>query len=68
MRGENLETVTEVQLLRDDGELWQTVPATYVDGMLTAWLEFPDAPSETGAVRVATLGGSATYEVEYGAH
>ena len=68
VRGENLETATEIQLLKDDGGLWQALPATYADGTLTAWLEFPDAPSDTGTVRVATIGGSATYEVEYVAH
>ena len=66
--GENLETATEIQLLRDSGELWQSVPATYFDGALTAVLDLPAPPCENGMVRVSTLGGSATYEVEYGDH
>ena len=66
--GENLETATEIQLLRDSGEVWQRVPATYFEGALTAWLEFPHRPCENGAVRVITFGGSATYEVVYGNH
>ena len=66
--GENLESATEIQLLRDDGTLWQRVPATFADGMLTVWLEFPHRPCENGAVRVITFGGSATYEVVYGEH
>ena len=66
--GENLETVTEIQLLRDSGELWQSVPATYFEGVLTAVLDLPDPPCANGMVRVSTLGGSATYEVVYGDH
>ena len=68
VRGENLETATEIQLLRDNGELWQTVPATYADGALTAVMDFPSKPCETGAVRVTTSGGSVTYNVSYGDH
>ena len=67
-RGENLETATEIQLLRDSGELWQSVPATYFEGALTAVLDLPDPPCANGMVRVSTLGGSATYEVAYGDH
>jgi hypothetical protein len=66
--GENLETATEIQLLRDSGELWQSVPATYSEGALTAVLDLPDPPCANGMVRVSTLGGSATYEVAYGDH
>ena len=66
--GENLETATEIQLLRDGGELWQSVPATYSEGALTAVLDLPDPPCANGMVRVSTLGGSATYEVAYGDH
>ena len=67
-RGENIETATEIQLLRDSGELWQSVPATYFEGALTAVLDLPDPPCANGMVRVSTLGGSATYEVAYGDH
>ena len=66
--GENLETATEIQLLRDSGELWQSVPATYFEGARTAVLDLPAPPCENGAVRVFTFGGSATYEVVYGNH
>ena len=66
--GENLETATEIQLLRDSGELWQSVPATYFEGALTAVLDLPAPPCANGMVRVSTLGGSATYEVAYGDH
>ena len=66
--GENIETATEIQLLNDSGELWQRVPATYIEGALTAELNFLDRPSATGAVRVTTIGGSATYNVRYENH
>ena len=66
--GENLESATEIQLLRDSGEVWQRVPATYFEGALTAVLDLPAPPCENGAVRVFTFGGSATYEVVYGNH
>jgi hypothetical protein len=66
--GENLETATEIQLLRDSGELWQSVPATYSEGALTAVLDLPAPPCANGMVRVSTLGGSAAYEVAYGDH
>ena len=66
--GENIETATEIQLLNDSGELWQRVPATYIEGALTAELNFLDRPSATGAVRVVTIGGSATYNVRYENH
>ena len=68
VKGEGLETATAVDLLDSAGEQWQTVPATYADGMLTAWLDFRERPSETGAVRVTTISGSATYNVMYGNH
>ena len=68
VKGEDLETATAVDLLDSAGEQWQTVPATYADGMLTAWLDFRERPSETGAVRVTTISGSATYNVIYGNH
>ena len=66
--GTNLDEATEIQLLRDSGEPWQTVQATYADGKLTAELDFQSKPCENGAVRVTTPGGSATYEVVYGDH
>ena len=66
--GENLETALTIDLLNDQGELWHTVPAAYVEGKLTASLDYDSAPSATGSVRVTTAGGSATYPVEYGAH
>jgi hypothetical protein len=66
--GENIETATEIQLLRDSGELWQRVPATYFEEALTAELNLPAPPCANGMVRVSTLGGSATYEVAYGDH
>ncbi len=66
--GENIETALTIDLLNDQGELWHTVPASYVEGKLTASLDYDSTPSETGSVRVTTAGGSATYEVEYGAH
>ena len=68
VKGEGLETATAVDRLDSAGELWQTVPATYADGMLTARLDFRERPSETGAVRVTTISGSATYNVMYGNH
>jgi len=68
VKGEDIETATAVDLLDSAGEQWQTVPATYADGMLTAWLDFRERPSETGAVRVTTISGSATYNVIYGNH
>ena len=66
--GENIETATEIQLLRDSGELWQRVPATYFEGALTAVLDLPAPPCANGMVRVVTIGGSATYNVRYENH
>ena len=61
-------TPTAVDLLDSAGEQWQTVPATYFEGALTAVLDLPAPPCENGAVRVFTFGGSATYEVVYENH
>ena len=66
--GENLDSATEIELLDDAGEVWQTVPATCADGKLTATLDFNGKPSDNGAVRVTTAGGSATYDVVYAEH
>ena len=66
--GENIETATEIQLMNDGGELWQRVPTTYFEGDLVAELNFAAPPSATGAVRVVTIGGSATYNVRYENH
>ena len=68
VRGENIETATEIQLMNDGGELWQRVPTTYFEGDLVAELNFAAPPSATGAVRVVTIGGSATYNVRYENH
>ena len=66
--GENLDSATAVELLDASGEVWQTVPATFADGKLTATLDFNGKPSDTGAVRVTTTGGSATFDVTYAEH
>ena len=66
--GENLEGATAVELLDANGEVWQTVPATFADGKLTATLDFNGKPSDTGAVRVTTSGGTATDNVVYAEH
>jgi len=67
--GENLEGATQIELLDDSGSLWQTVAATYADGKLsTASLYFPEKPSVTGAVRVTTPAGTATFDVTYEEH
>ena len=50
------------------GELWQSVPATYFEGTLTAVLDLPAPPCANGMVRVVTIGGSATYNVRYENH
>ena len=68
VEGENLEMATEVELLRDSGEVWQRVPATCADGVLTAWLDFAETPCDRGAVRVITPGGSASFNVMYEIH
>jgi len=68
VRGENIETATEIQLLNDGGELWQRVPTTYFEGDLVAELNFAAPPSTTGAVRVVMIGGSATRDVMYENH
>ena len=54
--------------MNDGGELWQRVPTTYFEGDLVAELNFAAPPSATGAVRVVTIGGSATYNVRYENH
>ena len=66
--GENLEGATAVELLDANGDVWQTVPATYADGKLTASVDFNGKPSDTGAIRVTTAGGTATYNVVYAEH
>ena len=67
--GENLEGATQIELLDESGSLWQTVAATYADGKLTtASLYFPEKPSVTGAVRVTTPAGTATFDVTYEEH
>ena len=66
VRGANLETVTSIDLLDDEGDLWHSVPATLVDDRLTAHLDFTSTPSEEGSLRVTTASGSATYDVTYG--
>ena len=66
--GENLDSATAVELLDASGEVWQTVPATFADGKLTATLDFNGKPSDTGKVRVTTTGGSATFDVTYAEH
>ena len=51
--GENLETATEIQLLRDSGELWQSVPATYFDVAMTGRLGFELHPKDLTPEEVA---------------
>ena len=66
--GENLDSATAVELLDASGEVWQTVPATFADGKLTATLDFNGKPSNNGKVRVTTAAGSATYDIVYAEH
>ncbi len=66
--GENLESATRIELLDDAGALWQTLPATFADGKLTAGVDFGDKPCDTGALRVTTAGGTATFAIRYAAH
>lgn len=69
--GQNLETATAVELWSDGATpaLWQTVPATYADGKLTTGeLDYDEAPSDGGTVRVTTAGGTASYDITYCAH
>ena len=69
--GQNLETATAVELWSDGATpaLWQTIPATYADGKLTTGeLDYDEAPSEGGTVRVTTAGGTASYDITYCAH
>lgn len=69
--GENLETATAVELWSDGATpaLWQTIPATYADGKLTTGeLDYDEAPSDGGTVRVTTAGGTASYDITYCAH
>ncbi|MCR5752948.1 MAG: hypothetical protein K6G91_13420 [Kiritimatiellae bacterium] len=66
--GEHLEGATAIELLNDVGEVWQTLPATYADGKLTAGLDFGEKPCDTGALRVTTAGGTATFPIRYAAH
>ena len=66
--GEHLEGATQIELLNDANEVWQTLPATYADGKLTAGLDFGEKPCDTGALRVTTAGGTATFPIRYAAH
>ena len=66
--GENLEGATQIELLDDTGALWQTLPATFEDGKLTAGVDFGDKPCDTGSLRVTTSGGTATFPIRYAAH
>ena len=78
VRGSNLETATVIDLLVgedgvpvEDMDLWQSLTATYEEegGVLVTndGVE-GSAPQSSGAVRVTTAGGSATYPVQYSAH
>ena len=68
VEGTNLDTVTQVELLDEDGNVFHTVAAAYADGKLTTELIYLDRNPAEGSIRVATLGGRATYEVEYDHH
>jgi len=76
--GSNLDTATSIDLLVgedgapvEDMELWQSLTATYdaEGGVLSTNGVIEDsAPQGFGAVRVTTVGGSATYPVQYTVH
>ena len=67
VEGDNLETVTKVQLCDDAGDAFDTVDVTYAEGRLTAPAGTIIDPSNpgTGLVKVTTPGGTATRAVTY---
>jgi len=69
VKGENLETATQVQLLvLPSGDVFETLPAVWdaASGSLKATLDLQTTPStENGAVSVTTAGGNATLDVTY---
>ena len=69
VEGDNLETVTQVELLDESGEVFHTVSATYADDLLTTEdIEGVSRVPQHGSIRVTTSGGSDTYDVAYGNH
>ena len=68
VEGTNLDTVTQVELLDEDGNVFHTAAAAYADGKLTTELIYLDRNPPKGSIRVATLGGRATYDVIYDYH
>ena len=69
VEGDNLETVTQVELLDESGEVFHTVSATYADDLLTTEdIEGVGSVPQRGSIRVTTAGGSDTYDVAYGNH
>ena len=69
IEGDNLETVTQVELLDESGEVFHTVSATYADDLLTTEdIEGVGSVPQRGSIRVTTAGGSDTYDVAYGNH
>ena len=69
VEGDNLETVTQVELLDESGEVFHTVSATYADDLLTTEdIEDVSRVPQHGSIRVTTAGGSDTYDVAYGNH
>ena len=69
IEGDNLETVTQVELLDESGEVFHTVSATYADDLLTTEdIEGVSRVPQHGSIRVTTAGGSDTYDVAYGNH
>lgn len=67
VEGDNLETVTQVELCNDEGEAFDTIDVTYAEGKLTAPAGTIIDPSNpgTGLVKVTTDGGTATRAVTY---
>ena len=64
--GENLETATQVELRNTDGNVFYTAAAAYADGKLTTEpINVAGPYPDEGSIRVATAGGSATYEVTF---
>ena len=68
VEGTNLDTVTQVELLDEDGNVFHAAAAAYADGKLTTELIYLDRNPPKGSIRVATLGGRATYDVIYDYH
>ena len=68
VEGTNLDTVTQVELLDEDGNVFHTAAAAYADGKLTTELIYLDRNPPKGSIRVAMLGGRATYDVIYDYH